>query len=102
MDTASLAQEVRSFIAAEYLLGRDDDLADNASFLEEGILDSTGVLQLISFMEETYGIKVEDEEVVPDNLDSINKVVAYLCRKLNPVPTPECRERIAGTLEDGS
>ena len=87
MDTATVAREVRCFITAEYLLGRDDDLADSASFLEEGILDSTGVLQLIAFLEHTYGIRVEDAEVVPDNLDSVNSVVAYLGRKLDAPAT---------------
>jgi acyl carrier protein len=82
MDIASLTQEVRRFITVDYLLGYDGNLSDGASFLEEGILDSTGVLQLIAFLEQTYGIRVENEEVIPDNLDSIEKVAAYLKRKL--------------------
>lgn len=83
MDIASIAQEVRRFIEADYLLGRDDHLPDSASFLDEGILDSTGVLQLIAFLEQTYSISVSNEEVIPDNLDSIDNIVAYLSRKLN-------------------
>jgi acyl carrier protein len=91
---------VRSFITADYLLGRDDDLSDDSSFLEEGILDSTGVLQLIAFLEETYGIRVENEEVVPDNLDSIDRVVAYLTRKLTAASLRH-REEGARDLETG-
>ncbi len=99
MDTASLAQQVRRFIVADYLLGRDGHLADDASFLEEGILDSTGVLQLIAFLEETWGIRVENEEVVPENLDSIEKVAAYLRRKLNAAPALGNSEVHAGSQE---
>ena len=51
---------------------------DDESFLESGILDSTGVLQLIEFLEETYAVKVEDAEMIPENLDSIDKIVVYL------------------------
>jgi acyl carrier protein len=82
MDTALFARDVRRFIASDYLLGRDDGLSDDASFLDEGILDSTGVLQLIAYLEETYAITVENDEVVPDNLDSVNKIAAFLDRKL--------------------
>ena len=95
-DRAAIVREVRDFITAEYFLGRDADLADRASFLDEGILDSTGVLQLITFLEETYGIRVEDEEAIPDNLDSITNVASYLSRKLNAAPTPTDGDLIAG------
>ena len=54
MNTASLAQEVRSFIVENYFLGRDDNLPDSASFMDEGILDSTGVLQLIVHQERDH------------------------------------------------
>ncbi|MGB9073615.1 MAG: acyl carrier protein [Terriglobales bacterium] len=80
--------EVRSFVVANYLLGRGDGFGSDASFLEQGIIDSTGILELVSHLEETYGIEVADEELNPDNFDSINKICAYLARKL-PVPTPD-------------
>jgi len=51
-------------------------------FLEEGIIDSTGILELVTFLEEEYSITVEDEELVPENLDSINNVTAFLERKI--------------------
>lgn len=56
---------------------------DSDSFLESGIIDSSGVLQLVSYLEETYGITVEDDGLTPDNFDSVNFVAAYLSRKLN-------------------
>lgn len=78
--------EVRSFVVANYLLGRGDGLSSDDSFLEHGIIDSTGILELVSHLEETYGIEVADDELNPNNFDSINKIAAYLTRKL-PVHT---------------
>ena len=56
-------------------------LSDDASFLEEGIVDSTGVLELVLFVEETFQVTVEDQEIVPENFDSVNKLAAYIQRK---------------------
>lgn len=75
---SKLKNKIRAFIEENFLLGRDDGLKDDTSFLNEGIIDSTGVLELVSFLEEQFSIAVEDEELVPENLDSINNVVAYL------------------------
>jgi len=74
--------EVRSFVVANYLLGREDGLSNDDSFLQQGIIDSTGILELISHLEGTYGIEVVDDELNPDNLDSINKISAYVTRKI--------------------
>jgi len=57
-------------------------LKDDTSFLEEGIIDSTGVLELVTFLEEEFEIEVNDEELIPENLDSINNVTAYLEGKI--------------------
>jgi len=84
---ANYVREVRSFIVANYLLGREDGFGNDTSFLEQGIIDSTGILELISHLEGTYGIEVTDDELNPDNLDSVNKISAYLTRKL-PVMAP--------------
>ena len=83
MHSATIAQQVRAFIVDNYLLGQNTRLEDADSFLETGILDSTGVLQLIAFLEETYGITVEEGELTPENLDSINNISAYLSGKLS-------------------
>jgi len=80
-------QELRSFIAENYLFGTADVvLSDDVSFLESGLIDSTGLLELIAFIERRYGIRLDDQEIVPDNLDSVNRLNAFLSRKLDPPP----------------
>ena len=74
--------KIRAFILENFLFGNDQDLNDDISFLDEGIIDSTGILELVSFLEEEFSISVEDEEILPENLDSIKNVVAYLGRKI--------------------
>ena len=75
--------QIRSFIIENFLFGNDEGLKDDTSFLEEGIIDSTGILELVSFMEEQFSITVDDEELIPENLDSINNVTFYLEKKIN-------------------
>ena len=75
--------QIREFLAENFLFGPSDKIRDDESFLESGILDSTGVLQLVDFLEETYGIRVEDDELTPGNLDSIQNIAGYLRRKLD-------------------
>ena len=74
--------KIREFIIENFLFGDDEGLKDDASFLEEGIVDSTGVLELVTFLEEEYSITIEDEELIPENLDSIDNAVSYLKKKL--------------------
>lgn len=82
LDPNQLKQELRSFIYETYFFGDDSEkFEDNDSFMDKGIIDSTGVLELTTFMEEKYGITVEDDEMVPANLDSIDNLVAYIQRK---------------------
>ena len=73
--------KIRTFIIDNYLFGDDEGLEESTSFLDEGIVDSTGMLELIEFITEEIEIKVEDDELVPENLDSINNVTAYIGRK---------------------
>jgi len=78
-----LIDELRAFVTENFLFGRTDDfLTDDASFLENGIIDSTGLLELIGFVERTYAIRLGDEELVPDNLDSLQKLANFVSRKL--------------------
>jgi len=77
-----LRAEIKEFIIENFLFGNANGLKDDTSFLEEGIIDSTGVLELVTFLEETYEIQVDDEELIPENLDSINNVTGYLERKM--------------------
>jgi acyl carrier protein len=74
--------KIKTFIIENFLFGNADGLKDDTSFLEEGIIDSTGVLELITFLEEEFGIKVEDEELIPENLDSIDRVTHFLQKKI--------------------
>lgn len=82
MQTTSIESKLRDFVEETYLFGQPDGLEDDASFLDRGIIDSTGILELIAFVQETYGIQVEDEDAVPANLDSISRIAAYIRRKL--------------------
>lgn len=79
----NIAQDIRTFVTTNFLFGQDATaLTDDQSFLETGIIDSTGVLELIAFLEQQYSISVDDQEVVPANLDSVQHLVAYVERKL--------------------
>ncbi len=81
----NVEQDLRRFVIDNFPFGRTgDDLSNDDSFLDQGIIDSTGVLELVTFLEETYHITVEDEELTPDNLDSINRLTRFLERKLRP------------------
>jgi acyl carrier protein len=78
----NLKDKVRRFIVENFLFGEDEGLKNDTSFLEEGVIDSTGILELVSFLEEEFTITIEDEELIPENLDSINYVVSYVERKM--------------------
>ena len=76
-------QAIREFIVENFLFGEANGLKDDTSFLEEGIIDSTGILELVTFLEDEFSITVEDEELVPENLDSIGNVTNFLERKIS-------------------
>ena len=78
-----IKKKIKVFIKDNFLRGSGlNTFDDNASFMQKGIIDSTGVLELVSFVEVTFKIKVEDEELIPDNLDSLNKIAAYTISKI--------------------
>jgi acyl carrier protein len=79
----SFVSEIREFIIENFLFGDGDRLGDDTSFMEEGIIDSTGILELIMFVEKTYGLKIEDDELIPENLDSLQNIASFLERKLS-------------------
>lgn len=75
-------ERIRSYLFDHFIHDMvDDDLGDEDSFLDHGILDSTGVLELVTFLEETFDIIIEDEELVPENLDSVANLVAFIQHK---------------------
>lgn len=73
---------IREFVVENFLFGDGNRLSVDTSFIENGIVDSTGILELVAFLEETYGIVVEDEEIIPENLDSIQNITFFLEKKL--------------------
>ncbi|MEZ4362748.1 MAG: acyl carrier protein [Kofleriaceae bacterium] len=80
VDEARLA--ITSFIVDNFLFGNKAEApAADASFLETGLVDSTGVLEIVSFIEERYGISVADDELTPQNLDSVANLAAFITRK---------------------
>lgn len=77
---------LREFITSTFLSSSGvNEFLDVDSFMEKGIIDSTGVLELLEFIEEKFNIRVENEEVIPDNLDSLNKLTLFIQRKLGNV-----------------
>lgn len=77
----NIKEQIRQQLAQNFLFSNNGfHLSDDASFLEEGIVDSTGVLELVMFVEEAFSVEVDDEEIVPDNFDTVNNLVAYVER----------------------
>ena len=73
--------KVRSFIVDNFYVADPAALGDGTSLLESGTVDSTGILEVIAFIEDEFQIKVEDQEMVPENLDSVNNLETYVTRK---------------------
>jgi len=99
--------DLREFIANNFLCSAEFSLGDQDSFMETGILDSTGVLHIILFLEENYHIKLSDDEIVAENLDSIHNLKKFVDQKLSrTVPAISLEtglstvEQIGGTVAD--
>lgn len=75
-------EKIRSFILKNFYVANASDLVDSASLLDSGIVDSTGVLEVIMFIEEEFKLKVADAEMIPANLDSVDNIAAFVKRKL--------------------
>lgn len=81
-DLMETKQKIREFIIETFLFGADDvQIEDGESLLETGIVDSTGVLELVAFLESEFGFEVKDQELVPENLDSIDNLAGFVERK---------------------
>ena len=77
----SVKEKVQDFIIEQFLFYQETELDDNASLLEQEIMTSTNVLELVMFLEETWEIHIEDEELLPENLESVNNIVKFVEKK---------------------
>ncbi len=84
-----MVRKIRTFIVDNYLFGEEGKFENDDSFMETGIIDSTGILELVRFLESTFQIKVDDEELIPSNLDSVTKIVAFVKKKHPSFSTTE-------------
>lgn len=79
---SDIKQQVRAYLLDNFLMGGSaDEIQDETSFMGSHVLDSTGFLELIAYLEETFGVKVQDEEMLPENLDSLVNIEQFLARK---------------------
>jgi acyl carrier protein len=85
VEGGDVAERIRAFLVDSFLLGDDDGLDDSASLIEAGIVDSTGVMEVVTFLEESFVIDIADDELVADNLDSVERLAAFVRRKLDAV-----------------
>jgi acyl carrier protein len=78
-----LVSKLRAFVTENFLFGRkDENLSSDDSLIEKGVIDSTGVLILVAFLEQNLGVSVQDDEIIPENLDSLNRIATFAARKL--------------------
>jgi len=83
MQQAEIKQRVVGFITENFLFREDRSaISDTESLIENGIMDSTGVLELVAFLEGELGLKVDDAEIVPENLNSVEAITRYATAKL--------------------
>jgi len=106
-----LKDELRQFVTDNFMFGKPcEGFADDDSFIERGIIDSTAVMELVAFLEERYRIKLQDRDLIPDNFDSINNLAQFVASRLPPnhtadaggvvLPTACCQ--LAGKIDSGS
>ncbi len=85
-------EKTRCFVVDNFLFGDDDGFSDDTSLMEAGIIDSTGILELIGFLEDAYAIEIEDSEIIPQNMDNLLAIAGFLSRRLDPDTTGRVRE----------
>lgn len=93
------AETVRRFLAERFLFRPDAEIDPRASLLGEGVLDSTGAMELVLFIEQSFGVAVDDHELVPENLDSIEQVVSFVARKRLEMRAPARLEALDSRLK---
>lgn len=83
----NLLDDIRNFVVMTFLFGDPGTVQDDESLMDSGIVDSTGILELVTFMETTYHVKIKNEEMMPENLDSLNRIARFLAKKLDSAAT---------------
>ena len=78
----SISEQVREYIKDNFLYGSADEIGDKDSLLDAGVIDSTGAMELVSFIETRFSVAVSDSDLVPENLDSIAAITEFITRKL--------------------
>lgn len=76
-----IREQIKAYVIDTFLFGDGNGLENQSSFLDEGIIDSTGILELVAYLEDNFSITVEDEELIPEHLDSIDNITAFLGKK---------------------
>lgn len=89
IDGGDVAERIRAFLVDSFLLGDDDGFGDGDSLIEAGIVDSTGVMEVVTFLEAAFAIAIADDELVADNLDSVERLAAFVRRKLDAGAAPD-------------
>jgi acyl carrier protein len=80
-DNQEIRRQVRDYLVSSFYVADADALTDSGSLLKNGVIDETGMLEMVAFLESTFAVKIDDEEIAPENLDSIARVAAFVCRK---------------------
>ncbi|KAA3631187.1 MAG: acyl carrier protein [Calditrichaeota bacterium] len=84
MDKDALKKEIKEFIVETFLFGEDaDSFTDSDSFMHNGIVDSTGILEVTGFVEEKFNFTIENDEMIPANLDSVDNLANFITKKVN-------------------
>ncbi len=91
MEKQVVGEEVEQFISEQFIFDQDRKITRDDSLLETGTIDSTGILELVLFLEERFSIKVDDEDMIPDNLDSINRIANFVDGKLASQQSHDCQ-----------
>ena len=78
----TITEQIRIFIRDNFLFGGSTDVSDDTSLLEAGIVDSTAAMELVTFLEDAFGIRIDDQDLVPQNLDSIAAMSSFVTRRL--------------------
>lgn len=79
--TGTVSEQVRHFLAENFILSVDQKIGDHDSLLELRVIDSTGFLELVAFLESNFSIKVDDSEMLPENLETIANICNFVTRK---------------------